>query len=326
MFGIGFDTRQPSVTSNGVSPTKTTVCHASPGIHWRAGGVFIGLLALTANSGCQVAGPVVVHAPPPPPAVTRAPVAVPVVHFPAELTGLLAHLAADYGIKFIPIPAGTFMMGSPAGETDHAEDEGPQTQVTLTKDFFLGSTDITQGQYESLMGTNPSEFKKAGPNAPVENISWDAAMAFCQKLTDRERTAGRLPTGYVFTLPTEAQWEYACRAGTTDAYAGDPAEMAWYGDNSGGTTHPVGSKLPNAWGLYDMTGNVYQWCLDWYGKYPGDSVSDWTGPATGKAHVLRGGSWYYTEAYGRSAYRDFDPGFVGNILGFRVALVTASPK
>jgi len=181
---------------------------------------------------------------------------------------------------------------------------------------------VTQGQYEAVMGANPSDFKAAGKNAPVESVSWDNAMAFCQKLTEQERAAGRLPAGYTFTLPTEAQWEYACRAGTTEPYAGDPAAMAWYGDNSGGTTHPVATKLPNAWGLYDMTGNVYQWCLDWYGKYPGGTVEDWTGPATGSARVLRGGSWYYTEAYCRSAYRDFDPGFIGNILGFRVALIS----
>jgi len=215
-------------------------------------------------------------------------------------------------------------MGSSADEPDRGEDEGPQTRVTLTKDFFLGATDVTQGQYEALIGANPSDFKAAGKNAPVESVSWADAMAFCQKLTDRERAAGRLPADYMFTLPTEAQWEYACRAGTSEPYAGDPAEMAWYGDNSNGTTHPVAAKRPNVWGLYDMTGNVYQWCLDWYGKYPGGNVTDWAGPPTGKAHVLRGGSWYYTEAYCRSAYRDYDPGFVGNILGFRVALVEMS--
>jgi formylglycine-generating enzyme required for sulfatase activity len=245
---------------------------------------------------------------------------------PVELTGLLSHLAADPGIKLVSVPAGTFMMGSAADEEDRGDDEGPQTRVTLTRNFFLGATDVTQGQYEALMGTNPSDFKTMGKNAPVDSVSWDTAMAFCQKLTERERAAGRLPPGYAFTLPTEAQWEYACRAGTTTPYAGDPAEMAWYGDNSGGKTHPVGIKRPNALGLYDMSGNVYQWCLDWYGKYPGGAVKDWTGPATGQAHVLRGGAWYYEEAYCRSAYRDFDPGFIGNILGFRVALVSSKMK
>jgi len=267
--------------------------------------------------------PVAFASPPPPPPALVIARAAPI---PVELTGLLSHLAADPGITLVAIPAGTFLMGSPTDEADRGDDEGPQTRVTLTEDFFLDATDVTQGQYEAVMGTNPSDFKTAGKNAPVENVSWDNAVAFCQKLNQRERATGRLPSGYTFTLPTEAQWEYACRAGTTGAYAGDPAEMAWYGDNSGGTTHPVGTKRPNAWGLYDMTGNVYQWCLDWYGKYPGGNVTDWAGPATGRARVLRGGSWYYTEAYCRSAYRDFDPGFIGNILGFRVALVAQISK
>ncbi len=214
-------------------------------------------------------------------------------------------------------------MGSPLDEAERGDDEGPQTEVALTQDFFLAATDITQGQYTAIMGVNPSEFKKAGLDAPVENVSWDEAMAFCQKLAAQERAAGLLPSGYTITLPTEAQWEYACRAGSTGAYTGEPAEMSWYGDNSGGTTHPVATKQPNAWGFYDMSGNVYQWCLDWYGKYPGGSVKDWAGPAAGKFHVLRGGSWYYGEAYCRSAYRDYDPGFTGNILGLRVALVVA---
>jgi formylglycine-generating enzyme required for sulfatase activity len=239
----------------------------------------------------------------------------------AALADFRAKLSAGLGLKLVVIPAGTFKMGSPDDEPDRGDDEGPQTQVTITKDFFLGSTDVTQGQYETVMGTNPSDFKIVGKDAPVETVSWADAVAFCQKLTERERAAGRLPAGYAFTLPTEAQWEYACRAGTIDAYAGDPAEMSWYGDNSEGKTHPVATKKPNLWGLYDMSGNVYQWCLDWYGKYPGGTVKDWTGPATGKSRVLRGGSWYYTELYCRSAYRDYDPSFIGNSFGFRVALV-----
>ena len=261
--------------------------------------------------------------PPPPPAPL--PVATFPVPVPAEFTGLLSQLTSTTGIKLVLIPAGTFMMGSAADEPDRGDDEGPQTRVTLTQNFFLGATDVTQGQYEAIMGTNPSDFKAVGKDAPVDSVSWSDAMAFCQKLTDRERAAGLLPSGYIFTLPTEAQWEYACRAGTAEAYVGDPAEMSWYGDNSGGKTHPVATKLPNAWGLYDMSGNVYQWCIDWYGKYPGGSVQDWTGPATGKFHVLRGGSWYYTVLYCRSAYRDYDPGFVGNFFGLRVALVATLP-
>jgi formylglycine-generating enzyme required for sulfatase activity len=238
-----------------------------------------------------------------------------------QLATCVSQIAAATGIKLVLIPAGTFIMGSADDEADRGADESPQTRVTLTKDFYLGATDVTQGQYESVMGTNPSDFKSEGRDAPVEEVSWDDAMAFCQKLTERERTSGRLPEGYAFTLPTEAQWEYACRAGTTGAYATDPAETSWYDRNSGGTTHPVGAKLPNAWGLYDMTGNVYQWCADWYAKrYPGGEVTDPTGPDSGSVHVLRGGGWYYDRSYCRSAYRDFDPGYRANFIGFRVAL------
>jgi formylglycine-generating enzyme required for sulfatase activity len=238
-----------------------------------------------------------------------------------QIATFVSQLASTSGIKLVLIPAGTFTMGSAGDEADRGADESPQTRVTLTKDFFLGATDVTQGQYKSLMNTNPSDFKSAGRDAPVEEVSWDDAMVFCQRLTERERAAGHLPEGYVFTLPTEAQWEYACRAGTTGAYATDPAATSWYDRNSGGTTHPVGAKQPNAWGLYDMTGNVYQWCADWYAKrYPGGEVTDPTGPATGSVHVLRGGGWYYDVSYCRSAYRDYDPGYRANFIGFRVAL------
>ena len=240
----------------------------------------------------------------------------------SPLAGLESQIAAATGIKLVRIRSGVFLMGSAEGEPDRGLDEGPQTQVTLTEDFYLGATTVTQGQYLAVMGTNPSDFKSVGPNGPVEEVTWADAMTFCQELTERERTAGRLPEGWAFTLPTEAQWEYACRAGTTGAYAGSPPAMAWYDRNSGGTTHPVGLKQPNAWGLYDMTGNVYQWCADWYAKrYPGGEVTDPTGPGEGMFHVLRGGGWYYEESYCRSAYRDYDPGYRANFIGFRVALV-----
>jgi formylglycine-generating enzyme required for sulfatase activity len=242
----------------------------------------------------------------------------------SQIANFVSQLAFATGIKLVLIPAGTFTMGSADDEADRGADESPQTRVTLTKDFFLGATDVTQGQYESVMSTNPSDFKSVGREAPVEQVSWDDALAFCQKLTERERAAGHLPEGYVFTLPTEAQWEYVCRAGTTGAYATDPAATSWYDRNSGGTTHPVGAKQPNAWGLYDMTGNVYQWCADWYAqRYPGGEVSDPTGPDSGSVHVLRGGGWYYDRSYCRSAYRDFDPGYRANFIGFRVALNSA---
>jgi formylglycine-generating enzyme required for sulfatase activity len=170
-----------------------------------------------------------------------------------------------------------------------------------------------------VMGSNPSRFK--GDTLPVETISWDDAMAFCQKLTGQEQAAGRLPTGYAYTLPTEAQWEYACRAGTTGDYAGNLDALAWYHDNSGGTTHPVGTKQPNGWGLFDMSGEVWQWCLDWYGPYPGGVKTDPVGPAAGPGHVYRGGDWTEIAAECRPANRHGDaPGFGFSRIGFRVAL------
>lgn len=281
-----------------------------------AGAGMICLVALAVTSGCQTAGGLKPSAPP-----TAMPASAAV---PGEMTAFVSQFAKRSGIQLVAIPPGTFVMGSAMGESDRGTDEGPQTVVTLTEDFFLGATDVTQGQYETLMGANPSDFKSAGRNTPVEQVTWDEAMEFCRKLTERERAAGRLPAGWAFTLPTEAQWEYACRAGTTGAYAGDTPAMCWYDRNSGGTTHPVGTKQPNAWGLYDMSGNVYQWCADWYAKrYPGGAVTDPTGPADGSFHVLRGGGWYYDRSYCRSAYRDFDPGYRANFIGFRVALVRA---
>jgi formylglycine-generating enzyme required for sulfatase activity len=140
------------------------------------------------------------------------------------------------------------------------DNERPVTWVTFTQAFWLGRTAVTQGQYQAVMGGNPSQFTAAGRDAPVEQVSWDEAMAFCQKLTEREKAAGRLPAGYAYTLPTEAQREYACRAGTEGSFAGDLDAMAWYEAHSGGTTHPVGLKQPNAWGLYDMHGNVWERC------------------------------------------------------------------
>jgi len=238
------------------------------------------------------------------------------------LASLRLHLAADTGINLVLIPAGTFLMGSPPEEVDRSPDEEPQTRVTLTHNFFLGATDVTQGQYEAVTGTNPSSFPAAGRDAPVESVSWVEAMAFCQKLNALEQAAGRMPEGYTFTLPTEAQWEYACRAGTTGPYAGDLDAMAWYNQNSADTTHPVGTKRPNAWGLYDMHGNVRQWCLDWYvDSLPGGAVTDPTGPASSNGRVQRGGCWNVDAQRCRSAYRrGGGPNAHDEKVGFRVAL------
>lgn len=223
------------------------------------------------------------------------------------------------GIELIWIEPGTFRMGSPPDEQGRNKAEGPQMTVTLTKGFWLGKTPMTQGQYQAETGTNPSHFKEAGPNAPVERVSWLMAVDFCEKLTARERAAGRLPEGYVYTVPTEAQWEYACRAGTTGPYAGNPESMAWHKNNSGGTTHPVGEKKPNAWGLHDMYGNVLEWCYDWFGDYPGGNVADPSGPTRGYFRMARGGSWR-TDLMRSASRSGGSAGREDYTLGFRLAL------
>ena len=172
-----------------------------------------------------------------------------------------------------------------------------------------------------MMGKSPSKFK--APQNPVEQVSWDEAVEFCRKLSElpEEKSAG-----YAYRLPTEAEWEYACRAGTTTKYSfGDSDseldEYAWYGkaEALGGTTHPVGEKKPNAWGLYDMHGNVWEWCQDWHGKYLSGPVTDPTGPSSGSFRVFRGGGWSFISQDCRSAFRSgFSPGSRSHYLGFRV--------
>ena len=219
--------------------------------------------------------------------------------------------ANSIGMRFVPISTGTFTMGD--------ADNGPTHKVTLTKPFELGQHEVTQEQYEQVMGTNPSQFK--GPQNPVEQVSWNDAVEFCRKLSamPAEKSAG-----YVYRLPTEAEWEYACRAGTQTEYSfGDSdselGDYEWYDKNSGETTHPVGGKKPNPWGLYDMHGNVFEWCQDWYGDYPSGSMTDPTGAASGSFRVLRGGGWSSSSRYARSALRFRNsPGFRSFILGFRV--------
>ena len=239
-------------------------------------------------------------------------------------------LSDTVSLDMIWIEPGTFTMGSPSDELGRDSDE-TQHQVTLTRGYWLGKYEVTQAQYEAVMGTNPSYFK--GADFPVEKVSWYNAMDFCAKLTDIERAAGRLPEGYEYTLPTEAQWEYACRAETTTALNSgknlsdknkcpEMDEVGWYEYNSDSTTHPVGQKMPNAWGLYDMHGNVFEWCLDWYGSYPSSAVTDPKGSSSGSYRVIRGGSWNFNAYSCRSAYRfDSTPSdFNRNYYGFRVAL------
>lgn len=232
-----------------------------------------------------------------------------------------ARMIEDLRLELIWVEPGTFMMGSPPEEAGRHKAEGPQTKVTLTRGFWLGATPVTQGQYRALTGENPSRFANAGDDAPVERVSWEDAMAFCAALTKREAAAGRLPEGYVYTLPTEAQWEYACRAGTTTPYPGNVDTMAWHEGNSGGTTQAVAQKSPNAWGFYDMSGNVLEWCRDWYAEYAGGAVVDPAGPAHGYFRIARGGSWRVDANVGRSAARaGGSAGRRDYTMGFRLAL------
>jgi formylglycine-generating enzyme required for sulfatase activity len=217
---------------------------------------------------------------------------------------------------------GTFMMGSPKDEKDREEDE-TQHKVTLTKGFYLGKHEVTQAQWEKVMGSNPSHFK--GATLPVEKVSWDEAIKFCEKLTQTEKEAGRLPEGWTYTLPTEAQWEYACRAGTTTVYFfGDEItpKQANYDENVDKTT-PVDTYPANAWGFHDMHGNVWEWCLDRYGKYPDGSASDPVGQSVGSLRVYRGGSWAIYGRNMRSAIRGwYPPDLRYFYLGFRLSLQT----
>jgi formylglycine-generating enzyme required for sulfatase activity len=238
------------------------------------------------------------------------------------------------GIKLVLIPNGTFMMGSPIEEEGRYDNE-MQHKVTISKDYYLGVTEVTQGQYEKLMGTNPSKFQKQvifnkdSSMYPVEKVTWEDAVSFCKRLSELpdEKTAGR-----VYRLPTEAEWEYACRAESETAFHfGGSSKLsddfAWFG-NSNKQTHPVGQKKPNAWGLYDMHGNVFEWCSDWFNEYPKGAVSDPTGPKEGVLRVFRGGGWEFGATSGRSATRFFTaPLGRGDWIGFRVALSSSEiPK
>lgn len=184
----------------------------------------------------------------------------------------------DLKLELLWVKPGEFTMGSSSEEPQRNKAEGPQTRVKISRGFWLGKTEVTQSQYEKVTGQNPSHFKEQGKDLPVERVSWRSAMEFCKKLNERERSAGRLPVGYEYTLPTEAQWEYAYRAGTTGEYPEEPDAMAWHKENSGESTHPVGLRRPNPWGFYDMAGNVLEWTFDWFGPYPGGMVTDPKGP------------------------------------------------
>ena len=281
-------------------------------------------------------------------------------------------LPGDVKLELAWIPAGTFIMGSPATESGRRADEGPQTTVTLSRGFWLGRTHVTIGQWKSVMGAgvraqlvrmiNDEEPHDLGgkrqtrreymnfslervgdylageaDDLPMYFVSWEDALEFCRRLTTLERAAGRLPEGYEYDLPSEAQWEYAARAGGRGASYGPLDAIAWYDANSAqgyagkgfkvagganGGPHAVGLKAPNHWGLYDMAGNVWQWCRDWYAPYPGGRRVDPAGAASGTMRVNRGGSFGSSGRDERSASRAGNPPFEASAYrGFRLALV-----
>jgi formylglycine-generating enzyme required for sulfatase activity len=229
-------------------------------------------------------------------------------------------------LDLVWIPAGKFLMGSPTNEAGRIDDEGWQHQVTISCGYWMGKFPVTQAQWACLMGKNPSHFKKnktfglfggeTDPMLPVEQISWHEAKAFCEQLQTRLPEALK---GKTVRLPTEAEWEYACRAGTTGPYAGELDKMGWYGKNSKRTPHPVGQKHPNAWGLHDMHGNVWEWCWDGKREYTANAVTDPEGAKSSR--VGRGGGWNGDARECRSAFRYYgDPVIRDSSLGFRVVV------
>ena len=225
-------------------------------------------------------------------------------HETADLNGVT--------LDMVSIPGGTFMMGSPETEKDRFDHESPQHQVTISP-FYMGKYQVTQAQWQAVMGNNPSYFK--GDNRPVETVSWNEAVEFCKKVSKL--------TGENYRLPTEAEWEYACRAGTTTRYSfGDDesslGDYAWYGEDwNSGSTHPVGEKKPNAFGLYDMHGNVWEWCCsEYHSEYQGDENKCNNNAIL---FVLRGGSWNFNAWWTRSASRfRFMPSVRFRYFGFRL--------
>jgi formylglycine-generating enzyme required for sulfatase activity len=201
-------------------------------------------------------------------------------------------------------------------------------EVTISKSYYLGAFEVTQEQYEKVMETNPSRFN--GEKNPVEKVSWNDAVSFCKRLSamQEEKTAGR-----EYRLPTEAEWEYACRAASTTSFCfGDNseslAEYAWFGAGPLGKTHPVGEKRPNRWGLYDMHGNVHEFCQDyWYANYSSEAAIDPKGPSDGASRVIRGGCWYQEANQCRSAFRTKKPPLDSDYyVGFRVAMSLPAKK
>ena len=211
-------------------------------------------------------------------------------------------------IEMLLIPPGIFMMGCSPGDAECADDESPAHQVTLTNAFYMGKTEVTQAQWQAEMGYNPSYFQgqSDSPSRPVEQVSWNMSRDFI--------------TATGLRYPTEAEWEYACRAGTTAQRYGVLDDIAWYNGNPNGATHAVATKLPNAFGLYDTIGNVWEWCQDWNGPYSSVSVTNPTGPTTGTQRLFRGGSWFGLPVICRASQRNsVYPSLSGYTIGFRVA-------
>jgi hypothetical protein len=242
----------------------------------------------------------------------------------------LLELAHGVVIRLCWIPPGRFLMGSADDESERWSNEGPQHWVTLSHGYWLADAPCTQAEWQAVMGTEPSYFK--GSDLPVEQVSWEECQEFC------ERIRSRFPELDV-RLPTEAEWEYACRAGTTSAYndgsactepeGKDPAleKLGWFDENSDGKTYPVRKKKANQWGLYDMHGNVREWCEDWYGDYNADDQVDPAGSASGRVRALRGGSWRDQAISCHSADRSgLDPRDCDKVLGFRLASGESSKK
>jgi formylglycine-generating enzyme required for sulfatase activity len=243
-------------------------------------------------------------------------------HAFADSLGVPVESSNSIGMTLVLIPPGEFTMGSPPNEAEREPNE-TSYRVTLTQPFSISAHEVTQSQYERVTGKNPSRFQ--GESNPVEMVSWNDATEFCRLLSllPKERMAGNS-----YRLPTESEWEYACRAGTATKYSyGDDdtqlSDYAWFDRNSNQTSHPVGQKKPNPWGLYDMHGNVWEWCHDWYGDYPGGTVVDPSGSSSGTKRVYRGGSWGYLSVGCRSALRTMNvPDYRLSDHGFRVVRIS----
>ena len=230
-------------------------------------------------------------------------------------------------VAIVRIPAGTFRMGT--DQVLRADDhwktcsdcpprndvERPVHRVTISEDFWMGQFPVTQRQWLEVMGNNPSKFRDAGPEAPVEQVSWKDGQAFLAKVNT-------IQVRWTVRLPTEAEWEYATRSGGTGETYGPLDDIAWYRGNGSSTMHPVGQKLPNAFGLYDMLGNVWQWCQDWFGPYSSEPAIDPQGPPTGEKRVMRGGCFYCDAIHERAARRNRDPEeYLSQSIGFRIVAV-----